>query len=138
MAKDGTPPKAIRMTIPSDPPASTKGAQPDGKKGATSPPHQTSNGEYVIWTGISVLVFIVVTIWSFSAWWFTPLIFFGMLFVYLTFVMVFRANVLQKADPHLQHESLTKNWVMSMIVVLGGYAIGVILIIVYVFTVLLS
>ena len=138
MAKDRTPPKAIRMTIPSDPPASTKGAQPDGKTGATSPPHQTSNGEYVIWTGISVLVFIVVTIWSFSAWWFTPLIFFGMLFVYLTFVMVFRANVLQKADPHLQHESLTKNWVMSMIVVLGGYAIGVILIIVYVFTVLLS
>ena len=138
MAKDGTPPKAIRMTIPSEPPASTKGAQPDGKKGANSPPYQTPNGDYLIWTGISVLVFIIVTIWSFSAWWFTPLIFFGMLLVYLTFVMVFRTNVLQKADPHLQHESLTKNWVMSMIVVLGGYAIAVILIIVYVFTVLLS
>ena len=73
-----------------------------------------------------------------SARWFTPLIFFGMLFVYLTFVMVFRVNMLQKADPHLQHESIAKNCIMSLIVVLGGYAIAIILIIVYVFTILLS
>ena len=138
MDGDETPPKAIRMTVPSDPPASTKGAQPHGEKGATSLPYQTPNGDYVIWTGISLLVFIFVTMWSFSASWFTPLIFFGMLFVYLTFVMVFRVNVLQKADPHLQHESLTKNCVMSLIVVLGGYTIAVILIFVYVLTVLLG
>ena len=138
MADDEIPPKAIRMTVPSDPSSSGEGTRPDEKTGAATPPYQTPNGDYLIWTGISVLVFIIVTIWSFSAWWFTPLIFFGMLLVYLTFVMVFRTNVLQKADPHLQHESLTKNWVMSMIVVLGGYVIAVFLILVYVFTALLG
>ena len=52
--------------------------------------------------------------------------------------MVLRVNTLQKEDPHLQHESLTKNCVMSLIVVLGGYTIAVILIFVYVLTVLLG
>ena len=138
MADDETRPKAIRMTVPSDTSSSAKGTRPDEKTGSATPSYTTSDGVYLMWTAVSVLVFIMVSYWSMSWWSFTPLIFFGMLFVYLTFVMVFRANVLQKADPHLQHESLTKNWVMSMIVVLGGYAIGVILIIVYVFTVLLS
>lgn len=138
MAVKETPPKAIPMTVPSDPPSPTGVAQPHGKNGATSPPYQTSNGEYVIWTGISVLVFIIVTIWALSTWWFTELIYFGMLFLHLTFVTVFRANMLQKADPHLQHESLTKNCVTSLIVVIGGYSVAVVLIIVFIFAVLLS
>ena len=138
MADDETRPKAIRMTVPSDTSSSTKGTRPDENTGAATPSYTTSDGVYLMWTAVSVLVFIIVSIWSMSAWWFTPLIFFGMLFVYLTFVMVFRVNMLQKADPHLQHESIAKNCIMSLIVVLGGYAIAIILIIVYVFTILLS
>ena len=138
MADDRAPPKAIRMTVPSDTSSSGEGARPDENTGAATPSYTTSDGVYLMWTAVSVLVFIIVSIWSMSAWWFTPLIFFGMLFVYLTFVMVFRVNMLQKADPHLQHESIAKNCIMSLIVVLGGYAIAIILIIVYVFTILLS
>tara|TARA_B100000674_G_scaffold425345_1_gene378970 strand:+ start:678 stop:1094 length:417 start_codon:yes stop_codon:yes gene_type:complete len=138
MVGEAPAPQPIRMTIPAEPAVSTSKAQPDGKKGATSPPYQTSNREYVIWTGISVLVFIIVSIWALSTWWFTELIYFGMLFLHLTFVTVFRANMLQKADPHLQHESLTKNCVMSLIVVIGGYSIAVVLILVFIFAVLLS
>ena len=138
MADDETRPKAIRMTVPSDTSSSTKGTRPDENTGAATPSYTTSDGVYLMWTAVSVLVFIIVSIWSMSAWWFTPLIFFGMLFVYLTFVMVFRVNMLQKADPHLQHESISMNCIMSLIVVLGGYAIAIILIIVYVFTILLS
>ena len=138
MADDRAPPKAIRMTVPSDTSSSGEGARPDENTGAATPSYTTSNGIYLIWTAVSVLVFIMVSLWSMSARWFTPLIFFGMLFVYLTFVMVFRVNMLQKADPHLQHESISMNCIMSLIVVLGGYAIAIILIIVYAFTILLS
>ena len=138
MASDAPSPQPIRMTIPAEPAVSTSKAQPNGKKGATSPSYRTPDREYLIWTGISVLVFIIVSIWALSAWWFTGLIYCGMLFLHLTFVMVFRANMLQKLDPHLQHESLSKNFVMSFIVVIGGYSIAIVLIIVFVFAVLLS
>ena len=136
MAQDGTPPKAIRMTVPSDPSTPGKGTRPGEKTGAATPSYTTSDGVYLMWTTVSVLVFIIVSIWSMSAWWFTPLVFFGMLFVYLTFVMVFRVNMLQKADPHLQHESIAKNCVMSLIVVLGGYATAILLIVAYVIFIL--
>ena len=136
MADDETPPKAIRMTVPSDLSSSGKGTRPDEKTGAATPSYTTPDGVYLMWTAVSVLVFIIVSIWSMSAWWFTPLIFFGMLLVYLTFVMVFRVNMLQKADPHLQHESIAKNCIMSLIVVLGGYATAILLIVAYVLFVL--
>ncbi|MEC8741853.1 MAG: hypothetical protein VXX95_02265 [Candidatus Thermoplasmatota archaeon] len=130
MADDETRPKAIRMTVPSDTSSSAKGTRPDEKTGSATPSYTTSDGVYLMWTAVSVLVFIMVSYWSMS-WWSTPLIFFGMLFVYLTFVMVFRVNMLQKADPHLQHESIAKNCIMSLIVVLGGYATAILLIAAY-------
>ena len=135
MADDETRPKAIRMTVPSDTSSSAKGTRPDEKTGSATPSYTTSDGVYLMWTAVSVLVFILVSYWSLS-WWSTPLIFFGMLFVYLTFVMVFRVNMLQKADPHLQHESIAKNCVMSLIVVLGGYATAILLIGAYVIFIL--
>ena len=130
MADDETRPKAIRMTVPSDTSSSAKGTRPDEKTGSATPSYTTSDGVYLMWTAVSVLVFILVSYWSMS-WWSTPLVFFGMLFVYLTFVMVFRVNMLQKADPHLQHESIAKNCIMSLIVVLGGYATAILLIAAY-------
>ena len=135
MADDETRPKAIRMTVPSDTSSSAKGTRPDEKTGSATPSYTTSDGVYLMWTAVSVLVFIMVSYWSMS-WWSTPLIFFGMLFVYLTFVMVFRVNMLQKAGPHLQHESIAKNCVMSLIVVLGGYATAILLIGAYVIFIL--
>ena len=129
MTEDRTPPKAIRMTVPSDPSSS-------GKGGAT-PSYKTPNGAYVAWTVVSVVVFMIVSSLSFT-WWMSPPIYFGMLILFLTFVMAFRMNGLQKANPNALKEDCIKNCFESLLMVLGGYAIAVILIIVYVFTILLS
>ena len=75
----------------------------------------------LMWTLISVLVFILVSMWSSFAGWFTPPVFFGMLFAYLVFVVWCRAEMLEKANPHAQKSDL----VGSLLVVLGGYVIGI-------------
>ena len=121
MAKDGTPPKFIRMTVHSDP-------SPSGKGGAT-PSYKTPNGGYVAWTVGSVVVFMIVSNWVFT-WWMSPPIYFGMLILFLTFVMAFRMNGLQKANPPAPKVDIIKNCFESLLMVLGGYAIAVILIIV--------
>ena len=107
MADDAARPGTIRMTAHSEPAASNEG------------------GMYLMWTLISVLVFILVSMWSSFAGWFTPPVFFGMLFVYLVFVVWYRADMLEKANPHAQHTDL----VGSLIVVLGGYVIGIFVVI---------
>ena len=126
------------MTIPAEPAVSTSKAQPYMRARTTTSSPKTPNGVSVVWTAVSVLVFIIVSIWSMSVYWFTPLIYFGMLFLFLTFVMVLRMNGLQKANPRSLREDLIKNCFGSLLMVLGGYAIAVILIVVYVFMVLLS
>ena len=138
MAEAAAPPQPIRMTVPAEPAIPKGEAQPYMRARTTTPSPKTPNGVSVVWTAVSVLVFIIVSIWSMSVYWFTPLTYFGMLFLYLTIVMVLRMNGLQKANPRGLKEDLIKNCFGSLLLVLGGYAIAVILIVVYVFMVLLS
>ena len=137
MAEAAAPPEPVRMTVPAEPAVSTGEAQPYKRARTITSSPTTPNGIYVVWTVVSVVVFMIVSSWSFT-WWMTLPIYFGMLFLFLTFVMVFRMNGLQKANPRALKEDLIKNCFGSLLMVLGGYAIAVILIIVYVFTVLLS
>ena len=137
MVGDAPAPQPIRMTAPAEPAIPKGEAQPYMRARTTTSSPKTPNGVYVGWTVVSVVVFMIVSSWSF-AWWMSPPIYFGMLFLFLTFVMVFRMNGLQKANPRALKEDLIKNCFGSLLMVLGGYAIAVILIIVYVFTVLLS
>ena len=117
MAAGAAAPEPIRMTVQS--------ASAD-ERGSTSV-LQTKKGANIGWIALSALVFIGVSIWSFS-WWFTPAIYYGMLLLFLSSVMGIRMSLLQKRNPSTASKDLIKNCLGSLLLVLAGIAIVMLLI----------
>ena len=123
--------------MPSEPP--TKGgtsSSQDNEDGPT-PWFRTKKAANAGWITLSALVFFGVSIWSFESW-FTPAIYFGMLIVFLAFVMALRMALFQGRNPLATREDLFLNAFGSFLLVLAGIAVCILLIVLIVTIVLLT
>ena len=138
MVGDAPAPQPIRMTMPSEPPTKRGNwSSQDNEDGPTPLMIRTKKAANAGWITLSALVFFGVSIWSFESW-FTPAIYFGMLFVFLAFVMVLRMALLQERNPLATREDLFKNAFGSFLLVLAGIAVCILLIVLIVTIVLLT
>ena len=137
MAGDAPAPEPIRMTMPSEPPTTRGNASSQDNENGPTPWFKTKKAANAGWITLSALVFIGVSIWSFS-WWFTPAIYFGMLFVFLALVMAIRMALLQERNPSAASEDLVKNGFGSFLLVLAGIAVAILLIVLIVTILLLT
>ena len=128
MAKDGTPPKSIRMTASSESPASKEGKRKQWKPWFA---FEERDKEYGIWATVSALVFIFAAVLSFGGSSYWPVGFYGVLIVFAVYAIVLRILNARQADPSLQTRDFVKNGFMSLFLVFGGYASGFILMIVF-------
>ena len=137
MVGDAPAPQPIRMTMPSEPPKKGGNSSPQDNEDGPTPWFQTKKAANAGWMTLSALVFFGVSIWSFASW-FTPAIYFGMLFVFLAFVMALRMALLLGRNPLATREDLFKNAVGSFLLVLAGIAVCILLIVLIVTIVLLT
>lgn len=130
MAKDGTPPKAIRMTFRPESPYGSGNPSSQVNKDGHTPWFQTKKGAKTGWMTLSAHVFIGVSIWSWAPWASSPkpVLYFGVLFVFLALVMAIRMALLQKRNPLVMPEDLIKNAFGSLLLVLAGIAVPILLI----------
>lgn len=134
MAKDGTPPKAIRMTTPSESPT------PNERKEKRWKPwfaFEEGDREYGIWATVSALVFIFAAVLSLRGSSFWPVGFYGVLIVFAVYAILVRVMNARQADPSMQTKDYLKSGFMSLFLVFGGYGSGFILVILF-FLVLFS
>jgi hypothetical protein len=127
MAKDGTPPKAIRMTFrPELPYGSENPSSQENENGNTSW-FQRYNPN-VGWIGLSALVFIGVAFWAIFTVGVNQIFFFAVLFLFLIFVVMIRMIWLMKRNPLAASQDLIRNGFGSLLLVLAGIAIPIMLI----------
>ena len=120
MAKDGTSPKAIRMTASSDSPKSKEGKEKQWKPWFE---FEERDSEYAAWYISSALIVIVLN-WFYFQWRIEPLAYYVVLIGFALFAIVYRMMLLRKADPTCPREHLVKSGFMSVFLVVGGYGSG--------------
>ncbi|MGB0727736.1 MAG: hypothetical protein ACPGR0_05490 [Candidatus Poseidoniaceae archaeon] len=137
MVGDAPAPEPIRMTMPSEPPTKRGNSSSQDNESGPLPWFKTKKAANAGWITLSALVFIGVSIWAFAPW-FTDMIYFGMLFVFLALVMAIRMALLQQRNPLSAPEDLIKNAFGSLLLVLAGIVVGILLIVLIVTIVLLT
>ena len=137
MVGDAPAPEPIRMTMPSEPPTTRGNASSQDNEDGPTPWFKTKKAANAGWITLSALVFFGVSIWAFAPW-FTDMIYFGMLFVFLALVMAIRMALLQQRNPLSAPEDLIKNAFGSLLLVLAGIVVGILLIVLIVTIVLLT
>tara|TARA_B100000900_G_scaffold228014_1_gene193587 strand:- start:494 stop:910 length:417 start_codon:yes stop_codon:yes gene_type:complete len=127
MVSDAPAPQPIRMTIPSEPPNKTGSPSSQDNENGNTSWFQRYNPN-VGWIGLSALVFIGVAFWAIVTVGVDPIFFFGMLFLFLIFVVVIRMIWLLKRNPLAAPRDLIRNGFSSLLLVLAGIATPIMLI----------